>query len=113
VTNPYQALASFVFSRTLERSPDPNVNLTSADPAAVARDLKGRPGKAIWLCGGAELAAALFSAGLVERLIVKLNPVVFGMGIPLLGRETAGRPLTLTESQVYPSGHALLQYRVG
>ena len=112
-TNPYPSLASYVFSRSLERNPHPNVTLTRDDPVAVARELKSQAGKAIWLCGGAELASALFSAGLVERLIVKLNPVVFGAGIPLLGRETARRPLTLTESQVYPSGHALLHYRVG
>jgi dihydrofolate reductase len=113
ITNPYPSLASYVFSRTLAGSPDPNVTLTSEHPVAVARDLKARPGKAIWLCGGADLASALFSAGLVDRLIVKLNPVVLGAGIPLLGRETARRALTLTESQVYPSGHALLHYRVG
>lgn len=112
ITNPYPSLAQYVFSRTLERSPDPQVTVTDEDPVDVARVLKAQPGKAIWLCGGGELASTLFAAGLVDRLILKLNPVVFGAGIPLLGSASAQRVLTLSESQVYPSGHALLYYRV-
>jgi dihydrofolate reductase len=52
---------------------------------AVA-ELAHRPGKAFWLCGGARLASTLFSAGLVDEVGLKLNPVLFGSGIPFLGR---------------------------
>ena len=65
-----------------------------------------------WLCGGAELATTLFQVGLVDRLIVKLNPVVFGSEIPLLGRRIEPIQLELTESKVYRSGHVLLWYSV-
>lgn len=112
ITSPYPSLAQYVFSRTLARSPDPHVTVTDEDPVTLATALKEQSGRAIWLCGGATLASALFTAGLVDRLIVKLNPVVFGAGIPLLGSASAQRALTLTESQVYPSGHALLDYHV-
>ena len=112
ITNPYPSLTQYVFSRTLQRSPDPQVTVTDEDPVVVSRELKAQRGQAIWLCGGAELASTLFAAGLVDRLIVKLNPVVFGTGIPLLGSASASRMLTLSESQVYPSGHALLNYQV-
>ena len=112
ITDPYPSLTQYVFSRTLERSPNSQVTVTDEDPVAVARVLKEQSGKGIWLCGGAELASTLFAAGLVDRLIVKLNPVVFGAGIPLLGHARAQRALTLSGSQVYPSGHALLDYRI-
>jgi dihydrofolate reductase len=104
VTSPYPSMAQYVFSRTLVRSPDLQVTLTAEDPVTVAGDLKGQPGKGIWLCGGAVLSSALFTAGLVDRLIVKLNPVVFGAGTPLLGSASAQRALTLTESYVYAGG---------
>lgn len=113
ITNPYPTLASVVFSRTLTDSADPNVTITDEDPVAVARALKQQPGRAIWLCGGSKLASTLFEAGLVGRLIVKLNPVVFGAGIPLLRCAMAPRALTLHDSDVHPSGHALLYYLVG
>lgn len=113
ITSPYPSLAQYVFSRTLSGVEDPRVTITREDPVQVARGLKEQPGKGIWLCGGGDLASTLFAAGLVDRLILKLNPVVFGEGIPLLGRANAQRALTLTASEFFPSGHALLDYRVG
>ncbi|MBX3278370.1 MAG: dihydrofolate reductase [Acidobacteria bacterium] len=112
ITNPYPTLRQYVFSRTMERSPDPQVTLISDEPRQVVRALKHEPGRAIWLCGGAELAATLFGAGLVDKLIVKLNPVVFGAGIPLFGRGIEPTTLMLTDSKVYASGHLVLHYTV-
>jgi dihydrofolate reductase len=112
ITSPYPTLKQYVFSRTMGRSPDPEVTLISTDSIAAVRALKQEPGRAIWLCGGAQLAATLFGAGLVDRLIVKLNPVVFGTGIPLFGEGIEPTALTLTDSNTYPSGHLVLHYAV-
>lgn len=76
------------------------------------RELKQESGKAIWLCGGGELAGVLFKADLIDRLIVKLNPVLFGTGIPLFAAVTRHAALDLTDHKVYPSGHVVLHYRV-
>ncbi len=51
-------------------------------------------------------------AGLVDEVIVKLNPVLFGAGIPLLARGVPAVALELEELRRFPSGHAWLQYRV-
>jgi hypothetical protein len=45
-------------------------------------------------------------------VIVKLSPVIFGSGIPLLGPGSGQTPLKLTGSKAYPSGHAVLRYEV-
>ena len=74
--------------------------------------LKSETAKAIWLCGGADLATTLFSAALIDELIVKLNPVLFGSGIPLFGRGIEQTSLELTDSTIYGTGHVLLYYRV-
>jgi dihydrofolate reductase len=112
IRNPYPTLRQYVFSRSLRGSPDENVTLISAGTEEVVRQLKREPGKDIWLCSSAALANTLFSAGLVDRLIVKLNPVVLGAGIPLLGEGIQPTALELTHSRSFPSGHLLLQYRV-
>lgn len=78
---------------------------------AVARP-KGEPGKAIWLCGGAQLATTLFSAGLVDEIVLKLNPVLFGSGIPLVRRGIGATRLRLLDNFAHPSGHVRLHYRV-
>lgn len=58
-TNPYPMLRSYVFSRAMKASPDPNVTLISQNAAEVVRGLRRESGKDIWLCGGADLAATL------------------------------------------------------
>ena len=112
LTNPYPTLRQFVFSRTWDRSPDPSVTLVPSDPATFVGELKAQEGAAIWICGGSELASTLFSAGLVDEVSIKLNPVLLGTGIPLLRGPMQTRPLALREHRIYPSGHALLTYRV-
>jgi dihydrofolate reductase len=109
--SPYPTLEQYVFSRTL-LDPHPDVTLVHGDATAFVSALKDRDGDPIWLCGGAELAAQLFAAGLVDAIILKLNPVLFGEGIPLLGRLERPVGLTLTETFAYPSGHVRLHYEV-
>lgn len=112
VTSPYSSLRQYVFSRTMQASPDEHVTLISGDAVAAVRELKQEPGKAIWLCGGAELAAALFAADLIDKLIVKLNPVLFGTGIPLFAPIAKHAALDLIDHKVYASGHVVLHYRM-
>ncbi len=112
ITNPYATLKSYVFSQTMSESPDDAVTLVSGDAVAVVRGLKQEPGKAIWLCGGGALAATLFEAQLIDRIILKLNPILLGAGIPLFAGGVQPTNLALTQSKVYPSGHVRLHYRV-
>ena len=111
VTNAYPHLRHIVFSRTLDRSPDPAVELVTDDPAGSVRRLKATDGGGIWLVGGSELAGALYEE--IDELILKVNPVTIGTGIPLFGGTTGG-PLHrfgLAASQILPGGVAFLTYR--
>lgn len=110
VTNAYPHLRHLVFSRSL-RSSDPTVEVTAADPVDTVRRLKAEPGAGIWLAGGGELAGALYEE--IDELVLKLNPVALGTGIPLFGRGGghALRRFALVGSQILPSGVAFLSYR--
>lgn len=112
VSCPYPTLDQYVFSRSLETSPDEQVKLVRQGGVGLVRSLKQQAGKAIWLCGGADLASTLFAPGLIDKLIVKLNPVLFGSGIPLFCAGIQQTDLELTGSKVYKSGHTVLHYRV-
>lgn len=111
VVDPYPALKAFVYSRTLEPPPHPNVELVRADAVDHVRQLRAAPGGAIYLCGGAELAGQLFRAGLVDELTVKVNPLVLGEGTPLFAGLTAGS-LALLSQRTFDSGVVFLRYRV-
>jgi dihydrofolate reductase len=112
VTNPYPQFKQYVFSRTLGKSPDPNVQLVSENAAGFVRELKQKPGKGIWLCGGAVLAHALWSERLIDELIVKVNPVVFGAGKSLFSAEITPSALKLIDKKLYDNGVATLRYGV-
>jgi len=112
VTNPYPWLKQYVISRTMKESPDENVELVSGNVVGLVRALKGESGKDIYLCGGAELAAMLFDEKLIDEVILKLNPVLFGSGISLFSRSVKPIDLELTGSKVYGNGVLLLHYRV-
>src|SRR4029453_18830327 len=101
VTNPYPWLRQYVISRSMAKSPDENVELISENIFAFVRELKEEDGKEIYLCGGGELAACFLEEGLIDEVVVKLNPVVFGTGIPLFSGTSKQAALELNTSKVY------------
>jgi dihydrofolate reductase len=106
--DPYPHTRQIVFSR--HPAPDavpPGITLTAEDPVAVVRRLKGEPGTGIWLCGGGSLAAAL--ADEIDRLVLKVNPFVYGAGIPLFDGGSLQR-FVLERSTPYASGVLVNEY---
>lgn len=112
VTSPYPTLDQYVFSRSMKSSPDSNVELIDRNPTETVTAMKSRPGRGIWLCGGGELAALLLSANLIDKIILKLNPILFGTGIPLFRGATPQIRLALEEQKNFNSGHMIVQYKV-
>lgn len=112
VTNPYPYLETYVVSRTMKESPDPEVHLISDDVIGAVRALKAQEGKDIYLAGGGALATQLLTAGLVDEVLIKLNPLLLGAGIPLVSRLGPHINLELLSTKVYRTGVVLLHYCV-
>ncbi|MET7319743.1 dihydrofolate reductase family protein [Streptomyces sp. NPDC005549] len=82
VTSPYAHLREYVASRTLTESPDPNVEIISADLVGRVRELKAEDSAFdIYLCGGSAVAGELVDE--VDELVIKTYPVVLGTGMPM------------------------------
>jgi dihydrofolate reductase len=112
IADPYPWLATYVVSRTA-RSTHPNVTIVEGDVVRFVHDLKARPGRAVYLCGGADLAGQLADAGLVDRIALKINPVVLGQdGVRLIGALRAPARLQRVASRAYDSGVLLAEYDV-
>ena len=110
VVSPYDHLKQYVFSRTLAPVDHPRVDIVDTDPVELIRKLKAQEGLDIWLCGGSKLAAAL--APEIDELILKINPVVLGEGLPLFDHLSTPLRTTLVEHSTYPNGFVLARYRV-
>ena len=112
MTDPYPWMKQYVLSRTMEKSPDPNVELVSENIIELVKELRNGEGKDIYLCRGGELATALLDEGLIDEIVLKVNLVLFGTGVPLFSETIKQTDLELIGSKVYGSGVLLLQYRV-
>ncbi|GMA31262.1 dihydrofolate reductase family protein [Litorihabitans aurantiacus] len=110
LADPYAHLDTYVVSTTLEPADHPAVTIVDRDPDTFVADLLRRPGGDVWLCGGGRLAATL--APLVDRLVLKVNPVVAGAGTPLFDGEApvATTRWHLVEQHVYGNGVVMLTY---
>lgn len=109
--NPYEHLRQIVFSRSHEApAGSGGVRVTDADPVETVRALKREEGSGIWLCGGGALAALL--ADEIDRLALKINPVMLGDGVPLFGpREYAPQFWKRDGTWAFDSGVILAEYR--
>ncbi|RKN50971.1 dihydrofolate reductase family protein [Micromonospora endolithica] len=108
ITSPYAHLRQYVFSRSLPPATDPEVEIVAGDPVEFVRALKREPGRDIWLCGGGDLAGQLLPE--VDELVLKLNPVVVGSGVPLATRGFDPHRFNLTDARPLESGVAVLRY---
>ncbi|MFE5258978.1 dihydrofolate reductase family protein [Streptomyces coelicoflavus] len=80
--SPYAHLREFVASRTLAESPDPNVEIVSADLVGRVRELKAEDSALdIYLCGGSVVAGELVDE--IDELVIKTYPVILGTGMPM------------------------------
>jgi dihydrofolate reductase len=61
--------------------------------AAFVSELKGRPGRNIWLVGGGEIGAECVRHDLIEEFLVFIHPIILGAGIPLFPSGLPERPL--------------------
>ncbi len=105
--SPYSHLRQVVFSRTRTEA-HPDIELTSEDPVEVVRRLKREEGKGIYLCGGGQLAGALIEE--IDRLVLKVNPIVLGDGIPLFAGDYTPRRFALESTRRFELGVLLNEY---
>lgn len=112
VTDPYPFLQTYVLSRSLPEADYGPVRIVREGWRELVGELKQTPGKPICLGGGGELASSLLNEGLVDELLIKLNPLLLGVGKPLDPRLAAPQALTLLDTKRYQSGVLLLRYGV-
>ena len=88
----------YVFTHR-QASPVPGVRFVSCDPCALVDQLKARPGRDIWICGGAQLIRQLSDR--IDRLQISVIPTLLGQGVrlfPALAREQKLRLTGVTHS---------------
>jgi dihydrofolate reductase len=111
-TTSYPGVKNYLFSRTMQESPDEKVEIISQDAGEFIRNLKSQEGKDICVMGGGELAKALFEARLIDEIGLNIQPVLLGAGIPLFYEMSRQINLQLLGCKPLQNGGVFVTYRV-
>lgn len=106
---PFAHLETYLLTR--EQKPDSKQPIYyNGDIGTLMIELKSKPGKNIFINGGAEIVTAMMRQELVDEYILFIFPVFLGDGVRLF---KSGRPqenLKLIDSQNYKNGIVKLHY---
>jgi dihydrofolate reductase len=95
----------YVVSGTLtEPLPWENSILLSGDPTASVAELKAESGPDLGIVGSGELVRSLLAAGLIDRYVLLIHPLVLGQGRRLFDDRGPGADLELVDSVTTSKG---------
>lgn len=101
----------YVFSRT-QKGTHNNAILINDQIFEEVTKLKDKPGKDIWLYGGASLITTFIKLGLVDEFRLSVHPVVLGEGKPLFIDLKERVNLKLVATKSFSSGVVQLIYHL-
>lgn len=105
-------LKHYVFSKTLNIESNQDVQFVKTNAIEFVHTLKQTVDQKIWLCGGGHLAGSFLDHELIDTLILKVNPVMIGQGIPLFGLSKKHIQLKLLNLKQYNNGVVLPKYKI-
>lgn len=96
----YEGMTSYVL--THQTLPDTQeVKFMNQDVCELVTALKQKPGKGIWICGGASIIKPLIEEALIDRYHISIIPVILGNGIRLFNATDTKIPLKLSGTYSY------------
>lgn len=84
----------------------------AVSPGDAIQKLESEGCKTVFVSGGSTLNAAFAKGGLLDEIIVNVNPVVIGKGIPIFGSEEFDLELEMVESKLVSTQILQVRYRV-
>ncbi|OIK08848.1 hypothetical protein BIV60_25475 [Bacillus sp. MUM 116] len=101
----------YVFSRT-QKGTDNKVIFINDNILEEVNKLKNKPGKDIWLYGGASLITFFINLGLVDEFRLSVHPVILGEGKPLFIDIKQKMNLKMVNTRTFSSGVVQLIYHL-
>lgn len=108
----YPHMEHHIFSDSLtfdDKAENVHIEAISLDRV---NEIKSNATSDIYLCGGGQFAAWLLENDLIDRLIIKLNPIIIGKGIKLFGESSKSANLELLNKESFEFGLQFLSYRI-
>lgn len=101
----------YVFSRT-QKGTDNKVIFINDNILEEVNILKNKPGKDMWLYGGASLITSFIDLGLIDEYRLSVHPVILGKGKPLFKDVKQRLNLKMVNTKTFSSGVVQLIYHL-
>ena len=106
----FQRINKYVLTHSDEPLSWEHSEKLSGDTAEAVAELKRTEGRDLIIQGSSTLYAPLLAAGLIDRLVIMVFPVVLGEGKRIFDGSQASGALRLTEHAISDKGVAFLSY---
>ena len=110
--NPYPNMMTVVLSTSFQTPKNSSVSVWPSSDAEQIRTLKKTSPGPIYLCGGGALAGWMLGEGLIDRVILKRAPCIYGDGVSLFGNRQGLPLLTRIGTKAYDNGYLLEEFQV-
>lgn len=107
---PMKDRLNIVYTRS-KKFAEENVETTQDDPATLIEKLTKRGYKEIAICGGSTIYTMFLKAGVVDKIYLTVEPMLFGKGISLFNEEI-NIQLSLIDKKETEHGTLMLEYKV-
>ena len=97
---PYEGKMTYVMTHRAMEDKE-NIKFVNSPLDQFISALKDRPGKDIWICGGAETAGQLIRKDRIDCYWITVIPVILGKGIRLFDGENPELQLRLISAESY------------
>ncbi|ULT59431.1 dihydrofolate reductase family protein [Neobacillus drentensis] len=101
----------YVFSRKQKQTENKTIFINDNIIEEVNK-LKNKPGKDIWLYGGASLITTFINLGLIDEFRLSVHPIILGEGKPLFIDIKQRTNLKMVKTRKFSSGVVQLIYRL-
>jgi len=108
---PYPDKRNYVLTRQKGLAGDAHVQFVCDDIIGFIKTLKSKPGKDIWLVGGAQINTLFLEHGLIDEMILSRMPILIGRGIPLFTDHAAEQLFHLDQCKSFKNGVVQLTYK--
>jgi dihydrofolate reductase len=102
---------NIVYTNNPSRVLPANVEATNEPPEVLVKRLAQEGEQALAICGGASIYSLFLKSGLITKLYLTVEPVLFGQGVSLINEELLIK-LDLANSQLLSPEVLLLEYDV-
>ncbi len=110
--SPLKDRLNIVYTRNPENyAAQENVEATNIEPAELIKSLEEKGYTSVAICGGAEIYSLFMKSGVVSKLYLTIEPMLFGSGISLFSEPLKER-LILKDSKILENGVIFLEYDV-